>query len=108
MTDPLFLLDGLADPLPMVGTHLTLAGDEGRHAAVVRRIRPGERIMISNGRGRGVRGVVVDVGAANLVVEVTNHLTSPPEPRCFVAAQALAKADRSEERRVGKECRSRW
>jgi 16S rRNA (uracil1498-N3)-methyltransferase len=96
MTDPLFLLDGLADPLPMVGTHLTLAGDEGRHAAVVRRIRPGELIMISNGRGRGVRGVVVDVGAANLVVEVTNHLTSPPEPRCFVAAQALAKADRSE------------
>jgi 16S rRNA (uracil1498-N3)-methyltransferase len=96
MTDPLFLLDGLADPLPMVGAHLTLAGDEGRHAAAVRRIRPGELIMISNGRGRGVRGVVVDVGAANLVVEVTGHLTSPPEPRCFVAAQALAKGDRSE------------
>jgi 16S rRNA (uracil1498-N3)-methyltransferase len=95
LTDPLFLLDGLADPLPMVGAYLTLAGDEGRHAAVVRRIRRGEMIMIGNGRGRGVRGVVVDVGA-NLVVEVTDHLTSPPEPRCFVAAQALAKGDRSE------------
>jgi 16S rRNA (uracil1498-N3)-methyltransferase len=96
LTDPLFLLDGLADPLPIVGAHLTLAGDEGRHAAVVRRIRPGETIMIGNGRGHGVRGVVVDVGAANLIVEVTNHLTPPPEPRCFVAAQALAKGDRSE------------
>jgi 16S rRNA (uracil1498-N3)-methyltransferase len=96
MTDPLFLLDGLADPLPMVGARVTLAGDEGRHAAVVRRIRPGEMIMIGNGRGSGVRGVVVGVGAANLAVEVTNHLTSPPEPRCFVAAQALAKGDRSE------------
>jgi 16S rRNA (uracil1498-N3)-methyltransferase len=96
MTDPLFLLDGLADPLPLVGDHLTLAGDEGRHAAVVRRIRRAETIMIGNGRGRGVRGVVVDVGAANLVVEVTNHLTSPPESRCFVAAQALAKGDSSE------------
>jgi 16S rRNA (uracil1498-N3)-methyltransferase len=96
MTDPLFLLDGLADGLPMVGDHLTLAGGEGRHAAGVRRIRPGEMIMIGNGRGRGVRGVVVDVGAANLVIEVTNHLTSPPEARHFVAAQALAKGDRSE------------
>jgi 16S rRNA (uracil1498-N3)-methyltransferase len=96
MTDPLFLLDGLADPLPMLGAHLTLAGDEGRHAAKVRRIRPGELIMISNGRGRGVRGVVVEVGAASVVVEVTNHLTSPHEPRWFVAAQALAKGDRSE------------
>ena len=96
MTDPLFLLDGLADPLPMVGAHLTLGGDEGRHAAVVRRIRPGEMIMIGNGRGGGVRGVVVEVGVADLVVEVTNHLTSHPEPRRFVAAQALAKGDRSE------------
>jgi 16S rRNA (uracil1498-N3)-methyltransferase len=96
MTDPLFLLDGLADPLPMLGAHLTLADDEGRHAAKVRRIRPGELIMISNGRGRGVRGVVVEVGAASVVVEVTNHLTSPHEPRWFVAAQALAKGDRSE------------
>ena len=47
MTEPLFLLDELSDPLPIVGDHLTLAGDEGRHAAVVRRIRAGELIMIN-------------------------------------------------------------
>jgi 16S rRNA (uracil1498-N3)-methyltransferase len=96
MTDPLFLLDDLTDPLPTVGAHLTLAGDVGRHAAVVRRIRPGEMIMIGNGRGRGVRGVVVEAQAAVLIVEVASHLTSPAEPRYFVAAQALAKGDRSE------------
>jgi 16S rRNA (uracil1498-N3)-methyltransferase len=96
MTEPLFLLDDLTDPLPMVGVHLTLAGDEGRHAAVVRRIQAGEMIMIGNGRGLGVRGVVVDVRGSGLIVEVVNHLTSPAEPRRFVAAQALAKGDRSE------------
>ena len=96
MTEPLFLLDHLTDPLPMVGVRLTLAGDEGRHAVVVRRIRLGEMIMIGNGRGLGVRGVVVDVSGSSLIVEVVNHLTSPAEPRRFVAAQALAKGDRSE------------
>ena len=95
MTDPLFLLDDI-DLFPPVGARLTLAGDEGRHAAVVRRIQPGEMIMIGNGRGRGVRGVVVEVRGAGLVVEVLSHLTTTAEPRCFVAAQALAKGDRSE------------
>ena len=96
MTEPLFLLDELGDPLPIVGDHLTLAGDEGRHAAVVRRIRSGELIMISNGRGRGVRGVVVEIRGSALIVEVVSHLGTASEPRCFVAVQALAKGDRSE------------
>jgi hypothetical protein len=38
----------------------------------------------------------VEVRGASLVVEVLSHLTTPAEPRCFVAAQALAKGDRSE------------
>ena len=79
-----------------MGARVELAGDEGRHAAVVRRIQPGEMIMIGNGQGRGVRGVVVEVRGQGLVVEVVSHLMTLAEPRCFVAAQALAKGDRSE------------
>ena len=96
MTYPLFLLEDLADPLPTVGSQVELAGEEGRHAAVVRRIRPGEIIMIGNGRGRGVRGVVLEVRGPTLIIEVTDHLTSPVDMRRFVAAQALAKGDRAE------------
>jgi len=96
MTEPLFLFDDLTDPLPAVGAHLTLGGDEGRHAAIVRRIRGGEMIMIGNGRGLGVRGVVIEVRGPALVVKVINHLASLTEARRFVAAQALAKGDRSE------------
>jgi 16S rRNA (uracil1498-N3)-methyltransferase len=96
MTDPLFLSDDLTDPLPTVGTHLMLAGNEGRHAAVVRRIRPQEMIMIGDGRGRAVRGMVVEVGPSSVVVEVAQYLATPAEPWRFVAVQALAKGDRSE------------
>jgi len=95
MTDPLFLSDDLTDPLPTVGTHLMLAGNEGRHAAVVRRIRPQEMIMIGDGRGRAVRGMVVEVGPSSVVVEVAQYLATPAEPWRFVAVQALAKGDMS-------------
>jgi 16S rRNA (uracil1498-N3)-methyltransferase len=96
MTAPLFLLDGLTDPLPEVGARVVLDGNEGRHAAVVRRIRPGEMIMIADGCGRGVRGRVIDVGPSNVVVEVAQYLSAPVEALRFVAVQALAKGDRSE------------
>ena len=96
MTDPLFLLDDLADPLPVIGAHVVLDGTEGRHAAVVRRIRPREMIMIADGRGRGIRGMVAEVGPSSVAVEVAQHLAVSAESRHFVAVQALAKGDRSE------------
>jgi 16S rRNA (uracil1498-N3)-methyltransferase len=97
MTDPLFFSDSLTEPLPAVGSRVTLGGQDGRHAAVVRRIRPGEMIMVGDGRGRGVRGRVVEVSKAALVIEVSQTLTEPPSRRVrFIAAQALVKGDRAE------------
>ena len=97
MTDPLFLSDDLTDPLPVPGAHLVLDGSEGRHAAAVRRIRPGEMIMIGDGRGRGVRGKVIEVRPSSVVAEVAECLAAAAESRRFVAVQALAKGDRSEQ-----------
>lgn len=96
MTDPLFLLDDLADPPPAVGAQVRLGGDEGRHAAVVRRICPGEIVMIGNGRGSGVRGRVVEADKTGLLVEVTEQLAAPVAGLRCVAVQALAKGDRGE------------
>jgi 16S rRNA (uracil1498-N3)-methyltransferase len=97
VSDPLFLLESLADdPLPAVGDRVRLDGNEGRHAAVVRRIRPGEMILVGDGRGRGVRGQVREVGRDNLVLEVTERLADPEPRRRVIAVQALAKGDRSE------------
>ena len=94
MTDPLFFAADLGRP--EVGSLVTLNGDDGRHAVVVRRIRPGEELMVGDGRGFGVRGKVREVGRAALVLEVTGTLRAPDERRRVVAVQALAKGDRSE------------
>jgi 16S rRNA (uracil1498-N3)-methyltransferase len=96
VTDPLFFSDALPESWPAVGSRFTLAGDDGRHAAVVRRIRPGETIMVGDGRGRGVRGEVREVGRDSLVLEVTEQLAEPEPRRSVIAVQALAKGDRAE------------
>ena len=93
MTDPLFL-DGLDDP--QVGDEVELAGDEGRHAAVVRRIKVGERIVVSDGAGVGVRGEVTAVTKTSVTLRVDEVLHAPEPPLRYVAAQALAKGDRAE------------
>lgn len=96
MTDPLFLLDRLDDPLPAIDQLVQLDGDEGRHAVVVRRLRTGESILLSDGAGRGLRGRVVEVAKSSLTMEVTEHLSTAVGGPRFVAVQALAKGDRSE------------
>lgn len=96
MTAPLFLIDELADPLPAPGAVLELGGDEGRHAAVVRRIGVGETVLVSDGRGRGVRATVVSASKVGLRLEVIEALTAAVPPVRLVAVQSLAKGDRSE------------
>ena len=94
--NPLFLLEDLADPLPAVGTPVRLDGEEGRHAALVRRIRLGETILISDGRGRAVTGEVDEVSKTAITMRVVEqHIAERPR-RHYVAAQALAKGERGE------------
>jgi 16S rRNA (uracil1498-N3)-methyltransferase len=94
VTDPLFFSADLGQPA--VGSRVILAGEDGRHAVVVRRIRRGETIMVGDGLGRGIRGEVREVGRDNLVLKVTEQLAEPEPRRRVIAVQALAKGDRSE------------
>lgn len=93
MTDPLFLADLHA---PQVGDTVTLGGEEGRHAATVRRIRPGETITVADGAGTGVRGPVVATDKTSVTLEVAQVLHAPEAPIRYHAVQALAKGDRAE------------
>lgn len=90
MTAPLFFVD--ADAL---GTDRVLVdGDEGRHAADVRRLRVGEHVDIGDGCGRIAHGVVAEVTRGRIVVDVKSRDTTVmPSPR-FVVVQALAKGGR--------------
>ena len=93
MTEPLFLADLDA---PEVGQVVALTGDEGRHAAAVRRLRVGEVILISDGNGTAVRGPVATADKTGLAITVAEVLHSPPSPVKYVAVQALPKGDRAE------------
>ncbi|SEM38218.1 16S rRNA (uracil(1498)-N(3))-methyltransferase [Rhodococcus maanshanensis] len=84
------------DPLPEVGAVAVLDGKEGRHAATVRRIRVGERLVLSDGRGAVADAVVVEVGKDRLDLEVTARDTVPAAVPAVTLVQALPKAERSE------------
>ena len=78
------------------GDELTLEGTEGRHAAVVRRIGPGERVRLTDGRGAWAEGPVVAAGKAGVTVAVDERGSVPaPRPR-VVVVQAVPKGERAE------------
>ena len=93
MSDALFLatLEGAG-----VGARVAVTGDEGRHAAVVKRIQLGESVLLADGHGSAVRGPVVEVSKQGIVVEVAEVLKQATSSFRWVGVQALAKGDRSD------------
>jgi 16S rRNA (uracil1498-N3)-methyltransferase len=91
LSAPLFLVDELP---PSAGVRLD--GPEGHHAAVVQRLRVGEKILIGDGRGALAEATVTAVGKGILDAECGARRTvARPDPRITVM-QALAKGDRGE------------
>jgi 16S rRNA (uracil1498-N3)-methyltransferase len=90
-TPPLFLVDQLPG-----GDALTLAGDEGHHAARVRRVSAGEQVWIGDGAGTVLRCTVARVLPDAVELHVSSRDVHPvPSPR-LVLVQALPKGDRGE------------
>lgn len=94
MSAPLFFVGTQALEGRAPGDLVVLDGPEGRHAATVTRLAPGEELLVADGTGRVARGRVRTVarGELDLVVE---ELTDEPAPQPrFTLVQALAKGDR--------------
>ena len=73
-----------------------LDGPEGRHAALVRRLQPGELLDLTDGAGLVARCVVLRTEGQALDLEVRELLEEPaPSPRLTVV-QGLAKGERGE------------
>lgn len=91
MSLPVFLHDGPFD------ARVELTGPEARHAVTVRRVRPGERLLLVDGRGAWAEVEVTATPAKDrLTADVVKRGVEPePVPRVTVV-QALPKADRSE------------
>ncbi|KQZ07215.1 16S rRNA methyltransferase [Microbacterium sp. Root53] len=79
-----------------VGDAVTLTGAEAHHAAAVRRVRVGEAVTVTDGRGAWLEGEAESVEPREVVVRITARRDEDaPRPR-LVLAQALAKGDRDE------------
>jgi 16S rRNA (uracil1498-N3)-methyltransferase len=93
VTAPLFLVP--ADALG--GDVVVLDGAEGHHAAVVRRVRVGERVDAGDTCGRVAECIVSSVEGPVVTLSVSSMRVEPlPQPR-LVVVQALAKGDRGED-----------
>lgn len=74
---------------------LTLEGPEAHHA-FVRRLRPGERVAVTDGAGRLALGSVVSSSRSALVVDIVDvHLLPQPSPALTVV-QAIPKGERAD------------
>ncbi|MGQ0574765.1 MAG: 16S rRNA (uracil(1498)-N(3))-methyltransferase [Pseudonocardia sp.] len=90
-TAPVFLVE----TLPAAGT-VVLDGPEGRHAATVKRLRSGEAVQLSDGRGGLARAVVRVVGRDRVELDIVERRDVPAPALRVVLAQALVKGDRGE------------
>jgi 16S rRNA (uracil1498-N3)-methyltransferase len=89
---PVFLSDREA----LASDAVVLSGAEGRHAATVRRLRPGERADLTDGAGLVAECVVAGPADGGLALTVLARRDVPfPDPAITVV-QAIPKGDRGE------------
>jgi len=94
---PLFL----ADRAELQRDAVVLSGPEGRHAATVRRLRPGERVDVGDGAGLVAECVVTAHSGRGLELAVlelavlARREVPPPDP-VITVVQAIPKGDRGE------------
>ena len=84
------------DTVPGVGALAVVDGDEGFHAATVRRIRVGEELDLSDGAGAMAHCVIEEVAKARLSARVLASWTVEPPVPTVTVVQAVPKSDRSE------------
>ncbi|MGW7263615.1 16S rRNA (uracil(1498)-N(3))-methyltransferase [Streptomyces sp. NPDC054842] len=94
MTAPVFVVEDLR---PDSGGQFVLDGAEGRHAVSVKRLRPGEDVVLTDGAGRWAECVVTGAeGKDRLTVRMGAVAEEPPESPRITVVQALPKGDRGE------------
>lgn len=92
MTLPVFVVE----PGQLGSDTIELTGDEGRHAAVVMRLRVGERLLLTDGQGAGAECAVTSVSKAGLTADVVARHDEPAPLLTLTVVQAIPKGDHAE------------
>jgi 16S rRNA (uracil1498-N3)-methyltransferase len=94
MTAPVFVVEHFDAG---TGGRYVLEGPEGRHAVSVKRLQPGEEVVLTDGAGRyAVCDVIGTEGKDRLIVHMTSVSEEPAESPRITVVQALPKGDRGE------------
>ncbi|MFI6008886.1 16S rRNA (uracil(1498)-N(3))-methyltransferase [Streptomyces sp. NPDC051243] len=94
MTAPVFVVEHFDAGR---GGRYVLDGPEGRHAVSVKRLQPGEEVVLTDGSGRYAVCDVIDTeGKDRLIVHMTSVSEEPPPQPRITVVQALPKGDRGE------------
>ena len=96
MSAPVFLVEPGVLAAVRPGDAYLLDGAEGRHAGVVQRRSPGERVDVVDGVGVRLECLVGSVGGDGVTLHVAARTDEPPPDVALVLVQALAKGDRDE------------
>jgi 16S rRNA (uracil1498-N3)-methyltransferase len=86
----------LADRAELQRDVIVLSGAEGRHAAAVRRLRPGERADVGDGAGLVAECVVTAHSGRQLELAVRSRRQMPRPDPLLTVVQAIPKGDRGE------------
>ncbi|HET8716612.1 MAG TPA: 16S rRNA (uracil(1498)-N(3))-methyltransferase [Nocardioidaceae bacterium] len=96
MSLPTFHLPGLGQAGVVIGGPVELTGEEAHHAVVVRRVRAGEQVALTDGQGCTAVVTVETATKAGLAGRVDElHHAAEESPR-VVVVQAIPKGDRGE------------
>lgn len=92
MTAPVFVVEEVP-----AGPEFVLEGPEGRHAVSVKRLNPGEAVVLADGRGGWADAVVKSAEGKDRLVLAVSSSGHEPEPQVRITVvQALPKGDRGE------------
>ncbi|HVZ93977.1 MAG TPA: 16S rRNA (uracil(1498)-N(3))-methyltransferase [Phycisphaerales bacterium] len=81
------------DPLTGAGTPIRVTGDEAKHATRVKRLEPGERVLIMNGHGVIITATVEEA-RRELILRPVDRTEVPPDSPRIEVWSATPKGDR--------------
>jgi 16S rRNA (uracil1498-N3)-methyltransferase len=94
MSLPVHLVPSLDDA--SIGSVVEVEGDEAHHAVAVRRLRVGEDVVLTDGRGSSVTGWVGETSKRFFSVTVTSKAGVERAQPSVTVVQAIPKGDRAE------------
>lgn len=76
---------------------VVLPAEEGRHALHVVRLRPGDRVVLFDGRGRELTGAIRRTTRREVVVAIENEQRVPPPRKSVALLQAALNREKTTE-----------